>query len=524
MRLPLALPKLPAGRFSPERLAPSPRAKRPRAPEGLSAAVVGGGLAGMAAATVLAERGVRVTVIEREPFLGGRVGAWRERLADGEPFDMERGFHAFFRQYYNLRALLRRVDPRLERLRRLEDYPIHGPGGSVESFSHLPALPPFNLISLVRRSPSLRLMELRHLDVRSGLAMLAFDMERTYATFDHRNAREYLDSLRFPPHARRMLFNVFSHSFFNPEEDMSAAELLMMFHFYFMGNPEGLVFDVLDESFASALWHPLRRYLEERQVRFRLGQSVTAVNPRADGGVLIQVDGEEPVEADAVVLATTVPALQRIVTESPELLDTGWREKVLGLSLTSPFAVWRLWLDRPSAPGRHPFVGTTGLGIIDNISLYHLFEGESRRWAARTGGSVVELHAYGLPLEIDEASVRRELLGGLHALYPELRDARTLEERFLLRRDCPSFAPGSFRTRPTVETPSPRVALAGDFVRLPIPTALMERATTSGFMAANHLLAGWDIQGEEIWSVPRAGLLAGLATARAPGAGVLQPS
>ncbi|WNG47116.1 FAD-dependent oxidoreductase [Archangium minus] len=524
MRLPLALPKLSTGRFSPERLAPSPQARRPRAPEGLSAAVVGGGLAGMAAATVLAERGVRVTVIEREPFLGGRVAAWRERLADGEPFDMERGFHAFFRQYYNLRALLRRVDPRLERLRRLEDYPIYGPGGSMESFSNLPALPPFNLISLVRRSPSLRLMELRHIDVRSGLAMLAFDMERTYATFDHRNAREYLDSLRFPPHARRMMFNVFSHSFFNPEEDMSAAELLMMFHFYFMGNPEGLVFDVLDESFASALWHPLRRYLEKRHVQFRLGQSVTAVNPREDGGVRIQVEDAEPVEADAVVLATTVPALQRIVTNSPELLDRGWREKVLGLSLTSPFAVWRLWLDRPSGPGRHPFVGTTGLGIIDNISLYHLFEGESRRWAARTGGSVVELHAYGLPLELDEESVRRELLGGLHTLYPELRDARTLEERFLLRRDCPSFAPGSFRTRPTVETPSPRVALAGDFVRLPIPTALMERATTSGFMAANHLLEGWGIQGEEIWSVPRAGLLAGLATARDPGAAALQPS
>jgi isorenieratene synthase len=510
MRLPLELPKLPTGRFSPERLAPSPRARLLRAPEGLSAAVVGGGLAGMAAATVLAERGVRVTVIEREPFLGGRVAGWRERLADGEPFDMERGFHAFFRQYYNVRALLRRVDPRLERLRRLEDYPILGPGGSVEFFSNLPAFPPFNLIGLVRRSSSLRLGDLRHIDVRSGLAMLAFDMERTYAGFDHRTAREYLDSLRFPPHARRMLFNVFSHSFFNPEEEMSAAELLMMFHFYFMGNPEGLVFDVLDESFSSALWLPLRRYLEERRVRFRLGQSVTAVTPREEGGIRLQVEREEPVEADAVVLATSVPALQRIVTDSPELLDAGWRAKVMALSLTSPFAVWRLWFDRPTGPGRHPFVGTTGLGVIDNISLYHLFEGESRRWAARTGGSVVELHAYGLPLGVDEEAVRRELLDGLHHLYPELRGARVFEERFLLRRDCPAFAPGSFRARPTVETPSPRVALAGDFVRLPIPTALMERATTSGFMAANHLLEGWGVQGEEIWSVPRAGLLAGL--------------
>ena len=47
-----------------------------RAPDGSSALVVGGGIAGLAAATGLAERGVRVTLIEREPQLGGRVRAW----------------------------------------------------------------------------------------------------------------------------------------------------------------------------------------------------------------------------------------------------------------------------------------------------------------------------------------------------------------------------------------------------------------------------------------------------------------
>jgi isorenieratene synthase len=306
-----------------------------------------------------------------------------------------------------------------------------------------------------------------------------------------------------------MLFDVFSHSFFNPEEEMSAAELLMMFHFYFMGNPEGLVFDVLDKPFATALWLPLRRSLEGLGVRFRLGETVREVGLRG-GGVWLRSERGEPVKADAVVLSTSVAALRRIVSASPELRDGGWRERIDALALTAPFAVWRLWLDKPSAPGRHPFVGTTGMGMLDNISLYHLFEGESRRWAARTGGAVVELHGYGLPRGVDEASVRRELLDGLHQLYPELRGARAVAERFLLRHDCPSFAPDSFRRRPTVETPFPQVVLAGDFVRLPIPTALMERAATSGFMAANHLLAGWETQGQELWSVPRRGLLAGL--------------
>ena len=47
---------------------------------------------------------------------------------------MERGFHAFFRNYYNLRSLLRRVDPDLDILLPLEDYPIFGPAGRMQSF------------------------------------------------------------------------------------------------------------------------------------------------------------------------------------------------------------------------------------------------------------------------------------------------------------------------------------------------------------------------------------------------------
>ena len=36
----------------------------------------------------------------------------------------------------------------------------------------------------------------------------------------------------------------------------------------------------------------------------------------------------------------------------------------------------------------------------------------------------------------------------------------------------------------------------------------MERAVTTGVLAANHLLARWGVAGETIWTVPRRGLLA----------------
>jgi isorenieratene synthase len=470
-----------------------------------SAVVAGGGLAGVAAAVALAERGVSVVLAEREPFLGGRAGAWTDRLASGEPFEMERGFHAFFRQYYNLQALLRRVDPELSFLAPLEDYPILGPGGQVESFSGLPRTPPWNVLALTRRTPTLGLRDLMGVNGPAALAMLRYERGWTYGRYDDQTAGEYLDSLRFPPDARRMLFDVFAHSFFNPEGAMSAGELLMMFHFYFSGNPEGLVFDVSRQPFSKSIWGPLGDYLAGRNVDVRTGCPVSRLARGREKRWSVVVDGQAT-EADLVVLALTVPGLQEVVAESPALDDPGFRRSVEGLALTHPFAVWRLWLDRRPRPERTPFVGTTGVGSLDNISLYHLFEDESRSWGERHGGSVVELHAYAVDPAMSEPAVREDLLRALHAFYPELEGARVIEERFLLRRDCPAFAPGSYADRPGVPTPHEGIALAGDFVRLPIPSALMERAVASGFLAANHLLAPQGVRPEPIWSIPRRGL------------------
>jgi isorenieratene synthase len=303
-----------------------------------------------------------------------------------------------------------------------------------------------------------------------------------------------------------MLFDVFAHSFFNPEEAMSAGELLMMFHFYFSGNREWLSFDVSKRPFSKSMWKPLGDYLAGQGVDLRTGCPVKCVAKGSDRRWAVALDGEA-VEADLVVLALTVPGLQAVVAESPDLDDSGFRRSVEGLALTHPFAVWRLWLDRAPNPGRAPFAGTTGVGCLDNISLYHLFEDESRSWVERNGGSVVELHAYAVDPGMTETDVREDLLRAFHTFYPELEGAAVLEERFLIRRDCPAFAPGSHADRPGVPTPHEGVALAGDFVRLPIPSALMERAVASGFLAANHLLAPQGVRPEPIRSIPRRGLL-----------------
>jgi isorenieratene synthase len=52
------------------------------------------------------------------------------------------------------------------------------------------------------------------------------------------------------------------------------------------------------------------------------------------------------------------------------------------------------------------------------------------------------------------------------------------------------------------------LVLAGDWVACDLPVALMERAATTGFLAANTLLNRWGVQGQDVWTTPMSGLLA----------------
>jgi len=491
---------------------PGPSGSR-RAPDGSSALVVGGGIAGLAAATGLAERGVRVTLIERERQLGGRVRAWRLDSADG-PRTMSRGFHAFFRQYYNLRSLLRRSDPALERLRPIEDYPLISADGMADSFARIPRTPPFSFASFVALSPSFTAASLAKVDVSAALELLTVRFPDTFAAYDGESAEAFLDRLRFPPAARHLALEVFARSFFAHPSEFSAGELVAMFHTYFLGSAEGLLFDVPTDDYDSALWAPLGRHLHGLGVEVRTARASSSWSP----GLTASRCGCRTIHACAPTPVCWPATRPRPVTSDQRVSSwpmttprftrcggSGWPPT----RTAPPFAVWRLWLDRPVRTDRPPFLGTSGFGPLDNVSVLELFEDGAADWRRRTGGSVVELHAYALPHgredEAAQARTREQLRAELTRVYPETAAALVVHEEWLVRDDCPLVGTGPWHLRPGVVTPDPRLVLAGDGVRCDFPVALMERAATTGFQAANALLARTGTAGHDLWTVPMAG-------------------
>jgi isorenieratene synthase len=509
-------------RMRPRRLVvPDPRLPR-EAPPGTEAVVVGAGVAGISAAVALAERGVRVVIVEAAETLGGRLGAWPHTLPDGTQQVVEHGFHAFFRHYYTWRSILRRIDPDLGFLAPVDGYPVTSRSWPDEDLTGLPGAPPFNLLALLLRSPSLSWRDMAGADPDAGQALLAYDRVDTPTRFDHVSAEHFLKQLGMSERAQQMLFEAFARSFFSDPSELSAGELIAMFHYYFLGNPEGIGFDAPTTDHMTAIWNPLRHYLQERGTEIRTGAPVTRLAP--DGPQWrLTLAGNGPAEelvTRHVVLALDPGGLQRLLAASPGVAEAAPRlaSQCAALRVAPSFAVSRLWFDRDVDAERATFTAVTGEPTLDSITVYSRLERPSAEWAGRTGGSIVELHSYACAAP-DASTATARMRDELAGLWPETRAMHPLHVHERHEATAPAFPPGSAGTRPGVRTDARGVRIAGDFTEIPYLAGLMERAAMSGVLAADDVLAEVGSTGHEILGIPQRGLLAGLPPrrVRAPG-------
>ncbi len=574
-----------------------PRPRQASAPRHI--VVVGGGLAGLAAATVLAERGHKVTLFEAAPQLGGKVSGWSVDVA-GEAQPIEHGFHGFFHQYANLRGLLRQAGAlTAASFQPASSYPIAFADRPVETFGTSTTLFPLNLLDVIRRSPSLRFADFRHAE--GLLELCRFDPATTFRDFDDVDFATWAAQARVPTAMTDLILRPFGETTLNRMERLSAAEAFKFFHFYFTGAETGLGFDLARIDSAAAVVEPLARRARSLGVTIETGAPIArvvveggvatgVVVGREDAVVVTRIDWQEKDEAvvdvggvpffcrkgergaglaidlrcthqgcpvqptgdgfacpchggrfdqagvptagppktplrrlpivddtiavaasagrfvacDGVVIAADTRGARGLIERSALPIDTR------SIAESEPFCVVRFWVDRPVNVDRPPFFTAARFVYLDSLAIYSQFQEPSRSWARRHGGSVVEAHAYAIPLERMAAvevlaeALWRELL----VVLPELGGARVLHREAQLQSSFTRFAPGDHRHRPSTKTSVANLVLAGDWVRVDAPVALMEGAVVSGKLAANALLDRDGLAAEAIPIVAARGPLA----------------
>jgi squalene-associated FAD-dependent desaturase len=428
-------------------------------------AIVGGGLAGLAAGCALAGSGFRVTLFERRPYLGGRASSY-QHPGTGEVVDncqhVLLGCCTNLIQFYEQLGVENKIRW-YDRLTFLE------PGGraSVIAQSKLPA--PLHNAPAFMRAACLDLSD----KLAIGMAMAALapapprDSRENFLTWLRRHSQTKQSIERF---WKPILVSALNEELDRMSVPYAAQVIRESFLKSAAAGRMGVPTVPLTELYSVA-----GDYISARGGEIRFRSSVESFVAESDN-VKLLVSGEE-MSFDFTIFAVPFDVLSKILPQSSAAEPL---RQSLSRFETSPITGIHLWFDRQITDLDH--------AVLLDRTIQWMFH-KSKLLGRNDGGSYVELVVSSSKtlIEKSRAEIVDLALAELREFFPGAREAKLVKSTVIKEVHATySPQPGVDVYRPHAETVWPRVVLAGDWTATGWP-ATMEGAVRSGYMAAESV-------------------------------------
>lgn len=425
--------------------------------------VVGGGLAGLAASVALADHGLRVSLFEKNPRLGGRATSYR--LPSGEYIDNCQ--HVTLRCCTNLEDFYRRIDV-ADKIRYHDEllFSDSKRRRGVIKRSRLPA--PFHTALSFAAFPLLSFAD------KYSIALAMLRIIRAGGAPKLVSGVTMLDWLRREkqtPSAIERFWRVVLVSALNEELDRTDAYYgILVFWKAFLSNSAGFGMGVPAVPLAD-LYASCGERIERSggQVRTRCSVGDLCISDGAVTGV--RVEGEGELAADYYLCAVPFDRLLKILPAA--LRERGTFANLEHLQV-SPITGVHMWFDRSimSEPFLTSVEGTIQWIFNRSGQYIQIVISASHELSNRSQQEIIEI-------------CRREL----NDLLPGAQGAQ-LQRAVVIRENSATFspAPGCDQWRPSQKTMIRNLFLAGDWTSTGWP-ATMEGAVRSGYQAAQAILS-----------------------------------
>ncbi len=431
--------------------------------------VIGGGLAGIAAALDCAAAGARVTLVEVRRRLGGAAYSFER---DGMHFD--NGQHVFLRCCSAYRSLLARLgsEHHVSVQERLE-IPVLSPRAQPVVLRRGSLPPPFHLAGALARYPHLSPSE----RLSAALAARALtSLDPADPALDGQTFGAWLAERGQDAHAVSVLWDLIALPTLNvPAAEASLALGAFVFRTGLLTGADAGDIGFHVGTLAETIGEPAERALADAGVQFRLGWRAHGLR-RTGAGFEVE-GGEGGFSSEAVIVALPhARAAGLLEALLPQLAQT-----VRGLG-SSPIVNLHVVFDRVVC--EEPFAA----GV--DTPVQYVFD-RSAAAGAPPGCQylAVSLSAADEQMRMSVDELRARYVPALKELLPGARDATV--ERFLATREhAATFraVPGTAVLRPRPRTSVPGLVLAGSWTDTGWP-ATLEGAVMSGHAAAAEALA-----------------------------------
>jgi squalene-associated FAD-dependent desaturase len=429
-----------------------------------SVAIVGGGLAGLAAGCALADAGYRVQLFERRPYLGGRASSY-QHPGTGEVVDNCQ--HVLLGCCTNLIDLYRRsgVEDKVHWFTRLN---FLEPGGrnSVIEIGPLPA--PLQAAPTFLTSKALNFRD------KIGIAKAMLEL-RGKLRDDGFSFLEWLRAREQTEQAINRFWAPVLVSALNEDLNKCSSRYAgLVFRESFLKSAEagkmGIPAIPLSDLYCAA-----GEYIRRRGGEINLRASVENFRSESEG-VRICIGGEE-IRSDFAIMAAPFNVIASLLPDDEA--SRPLREMASHFE-SSPITGIHLWFDRQITDLPH--------AVLLDRTIQWMFQ-KSKLLNRGGDGSYVELvvSASNSLVEMGRQEIIDLAVRELVEFFPTAREAK-LEKATVIKEIHATYSPkpGVDAYRPKAQSAWPRVFLAGDWTDTGWP-ATMEGAVRSGYLAAEAL-------------------------------------
>ncbi|QEQ56714.1 FAD-dependent oxidoreductase [Chlorobium phaeovibrioides] len=449
-------------------------------------AIFGAGVAGLAAAIELVDRGHTVELYEKRKVLGGKVSVWKD--SDGD--SIESGLHIVFGGYRQLQEYLKRVGAEKNYLWK-EHSLIYAESEGKQSFFKKANLPsPWAEVVGGMQTDFLTLWD--KISLIKGLFPALAGNEEYFRSQDHMTYSEWHHLRGASEHSLQKLWRAIALAMNFIEPNVISARPMITIFKYFGTDYAATKFAFFRKNPGESMIEPMRQYIQSHGGRIFVDARLSRFELNSDETVKHAVlhDGHT-VEADAYISALPVHNLTKVIPN--EWLQHKYFRNLHEFT-GSPVVNCQLWLDRKITDTDNlMFSQGTIFATFADVSLTCPDDFQKGTGTA-DGGSVMSLvlapahQLMGLPNDVITELVMKDI----HDRFPKSRDAKLLKSTVVkIPQSVYKAVPDVDKFRPNQISPIRNLFLAGDYTDQHY-LASMEGAALSGKQAAEKLLKTLD--------------------------------
>ncbi|MBE9098110.1 9,9'-di-cis-zeta-carotene desaturase [Vacuolonema iberomarrocanum] len=484
-------------------------------------AIVGAGLAGLAAAVELSDAGHEVEIFEARSFIGGKVGSW----VDNDGNHIEMGLHVFFNNYYNLFALMQRVGAFENLLPKEHVHTFVNRGGDIGQldFRFLMGAP-FHGLKAFFTTGQLTLQDkvqnaiaLGTSPIVPGLVNEDFAMKQIRA-LDDISFADWFRQHGGSQHSLKRMWNPIALALgFIDTEHISARCMLTIF-MMFASKTEASRLNMLAGSPNEYLHQPILRYIQDRGAKIHTRRQTRRIlfeeqgtETHVTGLAIANGETEDIITADTYLAACDVPGIQRLLPAEwrkwPQFDNIYTLEAVPVVTVQLRFDGWVT--EMQDAEERQQVGHAAGINNLlysadADFSCFSDLALSSPKDYYREGeGSLMQvvLTPGDAFIKMSNDEIAQHALKQIHDLFPSSRElSMTWFNVVKLAQSLYREKPGMEPYRPAQKTPIPNFFLAGSYTAQDYIDS-MEGATISGKQAAAAILepTGYKVEGKGLF-------------------------